>query len=94
MRPFLFAAVAACALLVAADSASAHGGSRVVFVPDGFGGVRAVRVGDFHHVDPRFVAPRFVAPRFVAPRFVAPPRFHNATPFNQDGGPNRIGRRR
>lgn len=89
MRPFILAAVAACALLVAAGEVSAHGGSRVVFVPDGFGGVRAVRVGDFHHVDPRFVAPRFVAPRFVAP-----PRFHNVTPFNQDGGPNRIGRRR
>lgn len=73
--------IAIVLLLVAAGSASAHGG-RVVFVPDGFGGARAVVVQD--HFVPRG---GFYGTRGFVPR-------GNVTPFNQNGGVNRIGRRR
>jgi len=75
----LFAAIAACALLVAAGSAQAHhGGARIVVVDD-FGNVRAVGgnvVVRGVHTGPVVV------------------RGGNVNRFNQNGGVNRFGRRR
>lgn len=74
MFRFILAIIAVVVLLVAAGSASAHGGQRARDFNDGFeAGLRAAR--GVHHFSPRNFGPR-------------------VNPFNQDGGPNRIGRRR
>lgn len=73
--------LAVAIVLGMASSAFAHGGARVAFVPDGFGGVRAVIVQD------HFVPRSFHAPRGFVPR-------GHVNQFNQNGGRNRIGFRR
>jgi len=77
----LLALLAIVALLVAAESASAHGGA--VVVRDAFGNVRVVQSGYGFYGPQQF--------RAVHPQFRS---FHNRSFFNQDGGRNRIGRRR
>lgn len=80
-RPYIIPLIALLLLLVAAVSADAHGGARVVFVPDGFGGARAVVVNDFG----------FRGPVIVHGSRGFNPHFNS---FNQNGGRNRIGFRR
>lgn len=88
MFKYLAAFGAVVVLLVAAGSANAHDGARVVFVPDGFGGARAVVVNDhfavrgFHHGGNVVVGGRGVVVR------------GNRSFFNQNGGRNRLGFRR